>query len=64
MEIEEKAKEIARHPESRSLDKYKLNNNGNYRYFTLHHLRISYRIVKEGIIISSVRHDKQKPRYY
>ena len=43
-EVLEKINELGVRPEIHSPDKYKLNNNGNYRAFELHSLRIGYLI--------------------
>jgi len=63
-EIRNYANEVAKHPETHSLDKYKLNNDGTFRYFEMHKLRVSYRVLNNGILITRVRHTKQKPRSY
>ena len=45
-------------------DKYKLNNNGLYRAFELHHLRITYYITPDKIRILRVRHTSREPKNY
>jgi plasmid stabilization system protein ParE len=45
-------------------DKYKLNNNGLYRAFELHHLRIAYYITPDKIRILRVRHTSREPKIY
>jgi plasmid stabilization system protein ParE len=63
-EILKKIKELSERPEIHNPDKYKLNNNGDYRAFELHRLRVAY-LVKEGeIIIARVRNTKQEPLGY
>lgn len=52
------------YPEIYSLDKYKQNNDGNYRAFEKYHLRISYYITEKQIRILRVRHTKRKPLKY
>lgn len=52
-------KEIAKHPESHSLDKYKSNDDGSFRYFQMHRLRISYKVLSNGIDIQD-KAQKQK----
>lgn len=45
-------------------DKYRLNNDGNYRAFELHHFRISYHITEEYIRIVRIRHTGMQPKNY
>jgi len=42
MDILEKINELSQLPEIHNPDKYKINNNGNYRAFELHRFRIAY----------------------
>jgi len=63
-QVFEKIDELLQFPEKCSLDKYKINNNGNYRAFELHRHRISYLIKKEEIIIICIRHSSMKPEEY
>ncbi len=51
-------------PEKHQIDKYKINNNGNYRAFELHHYRVSYLIKQEEIVITPIRHASMKPKPY
>lgn len=55
---------VAKNPESHSLDKYRLKNDGTFRYFEMHKYRIAYRVLKDGILITRVRHTKQIPLYH
>lgn len=55
---------VAKNPESHSIDKYRLNNDGTFRYFELHKYRITYRVLKDEILIIRVRHTKQLPVYH
>ena len=55
---------LSLHPEKYSLDKYKLNNDGSYRAFELHHYRIVYRIVQTEIKILRIRHTSIEPEEY
>ncbi len=55
---------LSLHPESYSLDKYKINNDGSFRAYELHRLRISYRITETAISITRVRHTKLLPKLY
>jgi plasmid stabilization system protein ParE len=54
----------ARNPEIYSPDKYKVNNDGSYRAFEKHRLRISYRFANKVIRILRVRHTRMKPLMY
>lgn len=63
-EIIEHIKELTEHPEIHSLDKYKANNDGTYRYFEMHKYRIAYRVVKDVIRIYRIKHTRQSPLYY
>jgi plasmid stabilization system protein ParE len=56
--------ELASHPETRPLDRNKRNNDGTFRYFEMHRLRVSYRVLNNGIFITTVRHTRRKPRHY
>ena|ERR1700761_1677606 len=46
------------------LDKYKTNNNGNYRAFEVDQYRISYRNTKTEIRILRVRHTSRRVKKY
>lgn len=52
------------HPEAYPRDKYKKNNNGNYRAFEVYHYRISYSIVNDDIHILRMRHTSMSPLIY
>lgn len=60
----EKISELSYQSESHNPDKYKLNNNGNYRAFELHHLRVSYLIKEDEIVIARIRSTHQQPLDY
>jgi plasmid stabilization system protein ParE len=64
MEILEKINELSRRPEVHKPDKYKLNNNGNYRAFELHRLRIGYLVKENEVIIARIRNTNQEPLEY
>lgn len=49
-----------KNPERYALDKYKINNDGTYRAFELHHYRVSYRFKDNSIRVLNVRHTKSK----
>lgn len=51
-------------PERYRPDKYKLNNDGTYRAFELHHYRIAYRFEDNVVRILQVRHTRKKPKFY
>jgi plasmid stabilization system protein ParE len=44
-----------------SPDKYKLNNDGNYRAFEKFKFRVSYYVAKEEIRILRIRHTRRRP---
>jgi plasmid stabilization system protein ParE len=45
-------------------DRFKLNNDGNYRVFTVYHYRITYKVNKNSILILRIRHTSQGPLEY
>ncbi len=45
-------------------DRFKLNNDGIYRAFTVYHYRITYKIRKEAINVVRMRHTSQEPLEY
>ena len=49
-------KALATLPYRYSADKFKLDNDGSYRAFTLHRYRISYRVLVSEVIILRIRH--------
>ena len=63
-EILEKIGELVVRPEIYPPDKYKTNNNGNYRAFELHRLRVAYYISTDTIRILRVRHTSREPLEY
>lgn len=50
--------------EAHPLDKYKINNNGNYRAFELHRYRISYLVKENEVVIVRIRHTSQQTEEY
>lgn len=52
------------HPFRFPPDKYKTDNDGNYRAYELHHFRISYRISETAIYIIRIRSTYQNPEEY
>ena len=63
-DVLERISELAIRPEIHAADKYKTNNTGHYRAFEIYHLRISYLVKDDEIIIARVRNTKQKPLDY
>ncbi len=55
-EIFRAAGSLANYPERYPLDKFKINNDGSFRCFILHRLRISYVVLTDEIIILRIRH--------
>ena len=55
---------LLKHPESHSLDKFKIKNDGSFRAFEIHSYRISYRYQKNEIRIIRLRHTKMNPLGY
>ncbi|MCF6308318.1 MAG: type II toxin-antitoxin system RelE/ParE family toxin [Flavobacteriaceae bacterium] len=60
--IRDATKELALHPEKFSLDRFKKNNNGNYRAFERY--RVTYKVKEAEIIILRVRHTSREPLEY
>ncbi|WP_119080756.1 type II toxin-antitoxin system RelE/ParE family toxin [Chitinophaga alhagiae] len=58
----EKIDSLLTHPEQCAPDKYKLNNDGSFRAFELHRLRVSYRYTGREIRIVRVRHTRMNPK--
>ena len=63
-EVLEKINDLSVRPEIHNPDKYKLNNNGNYRTFELHRLRVGYLVKENEVIIARVRNTSQEPLDY
>ena len=61
-DIIEKIEALLANPERYPLDKYKLDNNGNYRAFEHHRLRIAYYIGAVAIRVLRVRHTSREPQ--
>ena len=64
LEILEKIGKLSDHPEMHAPDKYKQENDKNYRAFELYHYRISYYVSVNEIRILRVRHTSQEPKNY
>jgi plasmid stabilization system protein ParE len=63
-DIIEKIEDLLPNPDRYALDKYKLDNNGNYRTFELHRLRIAYFVGTDVIRVLRVRHTSRGPQGY
>jgi plasmid stabilization system protein ParE len=63
-EILEKINELSKRPEIHNPDKYKINNNGEYRAFELHRFRVGYLVKESEIIIARIRNTNQEPLDY
>ena len=56
--------ELAKHPERFPPDKYKKDNDGNWRAFEKHRYRVVYRIMAKEIRIVRMRHTSRTPLSY
>ena len=56
--------ELPNHPKRFPPDKFKKNNDGNFRAFEKHSCRIAYFVTQSQIRILRIRHVKQEPREY
>lgn len=52
------------HPEKYPPDKFKKQNDGNYRAFEKYSYRVVYKVTEKEIIILRLRHVKQAPKEY
>lgn len=55
---------LGKHPERFTKDKFKIENDGSFRAFELHHYRVSYRYIKSEIRILRIRHTSRCPKPY
>jgi len=62
--ILKKIDRLPTHPTLYNPDKYKKNNDGNFRAFELHRYRISYHASEVEIRILRVRHTSMEPKEY
>ncbi|MEL6535905.1 MAG: type II toxin-antitoxin system RelE/ParE family toxin [Bacteroidota bacterium] len=62
--ILEKVQLASEHPTRYPLDRFKTNNQGDFRAFETHSFRISYRYTLEELRILFVRHIHQKPKLH
>src|SRR5690606_35725362 len=58
------ARGLADHPEKYPPDKFKADNQGDYRAFEWFSYRVAIKVKKNEIIILRVRHVKQEPKEY
>lgn len=56
--------ELTKNPGLFPPDKYKVDNDGNWRAFELHRYRISYWVTLDTIVIVRMRHTSRTPRRY
>ncbi|MBN7813292.1 type II toxin-antitoxin system RelE/ParE family toxin [Algoriphagus sp. H41] len=56
--------ELSLHPERYPVDRFKINNHGDFRAFEKFSLRVSYQISGDRILILRIRHVKQEPKSY
>lgn len=63
-DILKKIDRLKTHPAFYNPDKYKKNNDGNFRTFELYHYRISYYVSSTEIRILRVRHISMEPKEY
>ena len=59
-----KLETLKSHPEKYPPDKFKHNNQGNYRAFETHSYRVAYRFTAKQIRVLRIRHVKQEPKSY
>jgi plasmid stabilization system protein ParE len=58
------ADQLANHPEMFPPDKFKINNDGNWRAFEKHRYRITYHVTPNEIRIVRMRHTSRTPLRY
>ncbi len=62
--IFDKIRILADYPKKHPVDKFKLNNDGNFRAFEKYRIRIAYFITESQIRIIRVCHASQEPEQY
>lgn len=60
----ESTADLSEYPLKYPPDKYKTDNEGNYRAYELYHFRISYKITDEAIYVVRIRSTYQNPKDY
>ena len=63
-EVLNQIERLRTYPYIHTPDKYKLNNDGNYRAFELHKFRVAYYASSKEVRILRVRHTSQEPKLY
>ena len=63
-DIVKMTRNLSAYPETHTIDKYKIGNDGTYRAFEKHRYRISYRVLLNEIWILRVRHTSMEPLSY
>jgi plasmid stabilization system protein ParE len=64
LDIIKKIESLPSNPEMFPLDKYKLSNDGFFRAFELHRLRIAYYIEPHRVRILRIRHTSREPEEF
>lgn len=62
--ILETIKTLAKHPEHHPLDKYCIENDGNFRAYEVYKYRIAYYVTADRIFVLRIRHTKMNPLNY
>ena len=62
--IKEKIRDLSKHPEIYSLDRFKNDNDGSIRAFEKYSYRVTYKVNDAEIIIARVRHTSREPLEY
>jgi plasmid stabilization system protein ParE len=57
-------RKLTQYPEMYQRDKYRANNDGSFRAYEIHRIRIAYRIKEKEIVIVRVRHTSMEPKMY
>ena len=63
-EIISKTRKLSQDPELYAIDRFRKNNKGNYRAFTVDSYRISYRVGKNEVSIVRIRHTSRRVKQY
>jgi plasmid stabilization system protein ParE len=62
--ILETIKALAQYPEHHPLDKYCIDNDGNFRAYQIYKYRINYYVTNDNIFVLRIRHTKMSPLHY
>jgi plasmid stabilization system protein ParE len=60
----EAVRKLSNFPEIHPPDRFKINNDGNFRAFEKFSYRISYYVTEHEVFILRIRHVKQNPKVY